>query len=83
MIEKSTVIPPSLMVLFTLNTTIAWSTKHRIDIERTPDMKEIKLYECAETTSETTSTFDIFEVIHYDIHRPLLCCQQREEDLGS
>ena len=46
-------------------------------------MKEITLYECAETTSETTSTFNIFEVIHYDIHRPLLCCQQREEDLGS
>ena len=36
----------------------------------------------AKTTAETPN-FEIFELIDYNIHRPLLCCQQREEDLGS
>ena len=36
----------------------------------------------AKTTAETPN-FEIFELIDYNIHRPLLCCQQREEDLAG
>ena len=36
----------------------------------------------AKATAET-SNFEISEMIDYNIHRPLLCCQKREEDLAG